>query len=95
MLLEARSPADRSRAIKRAGDAVEGRPDRTLIVALVDRLDDEDESVRFFAIGELGRLTGQRMGYRAHDPARIRRVAVDRWRRHLESGEAAVPSASE
>lgn len=98
-LLEAPDPAERIWAIKTAGEAGGDRPGPTFVVALVDRLDDEDDGVRFFAIAELARLTGRRLGYRAHDPARVRRVAVDRWRRYLESGTPGItadgPSVSE
>ena len=90
--LEAPDPADRIRAIKALGEVGGGNPDPTVVVALVDRLDDEDRGVRFFAIARLDRLTGRRFGYRAHDPVGVRRVAVDRWRRYLERVGAGAPA---
>lgn len=90
--LEAPDPAERIWAIKTAVEAGGSRAGPTLVVALVDRLDDEDDRVRFFAIAELARLTGRRLGYRAHDPARVRRVAIDRWRRYLEIGTPDIPA---
>ena len=83
--LESADPSDRIRAVVAAARADGGRPDPDIVVALVDRLDDEDEGVRFFAIAALDRLTGRRFGYRAHDPAWRRRTAVARWRQHLRS----------
>ena len=90
--LEAPDPADRIRAIKALGEVGGGNPDPTVVVALVDRLDDEDRGVRFFAIARLDRLTGWRFGYRAHDSVEVRRVAVDRWRRYLERVGAGAPA---
>jgi hypothetical protein len=51
---------------------------------LVDALDDEDPAVRFFAIGALERMAGERFGYDYFDddPA-ARRPAVERWRQWL------------
>lgn len=83
--LEASDPSDRIRAIVAATDQGEGDL-RSTVAALVDRLEDEDEAVRFYAIAGLDRLTGQRWGYRAYDPAPRRRVAVERWRRNLADG---------
>jgi hypothetical protein len=83
--MEAADPADRIRAIV---TAVEGgdSDQRATLAALVDRLEDEDEVVRFYAIAGLHRLTGQRLGFRAHDPVAQRRLAVERWRVYLGSG---------
>jgi hypothetical protein len=68
------------------------KPDPAVVVALVDRLEDEDQGVRFFAISALDRLTGRRFGYRAHDPARARETAVERWRRHLRASGPQTPA---
>jgi hypothetical protein len=88
---EALDPADRIRAVKAGGGET---VDPTLVVALVDRLDDEDAGVRFFAIAALQDLTGRRLGYWAHDPARVRQAAVDRWRRYLSDRAASDPTDS-
>ncbi|MCH7812640.1 MAG: hypothetical protein IID40_01335 [Planctomycetes bacterium] len=60
---------------------------------MVDRLDDEDAAVRFYAVAALARLTGRRFGYRAFDPAERRRVAVDRWRLYLRDRVAPARAA--
>ena len=58
-----------------------GRPrPADLIARLVDRLEDEDEGVRFYAVLGLEKLTGTRLGYGYGDPIRQRRAAVGRWR---------------
>ncbi|MCK6457498.1 MAG: HEAT repeat domain-containing protein [Phycisphaerae bacterium] len=94
---------DRIRAIKRAGE----QKDRSAVPLLVDRLDDEDEAVRFFAILALERITGTRLGYDYRLTGAERTAAVERWRIHVrqdgapneramtrkESPGAAVPSA--
>ena len=87
--LEAADPSDRIRAIVAAANNGGGDL-RSTVAALVDRLEDEDEAVRFYAIAGLDRLTGQRMGYRAYAPPPRRRVAVERWRRYL-AGELFEP----
>ena len=88
--LEEPDPDDRIRAIVVATRQAEEDPGADVTAALVDRLDDEDDAVRFFAIGALDRLTGRRFGYRAYDPVEVRRLAVERWRRYLEERGGAV-----
>lgn len=77
--IESPDPAERIRSIRAAAEA----GDAASIPQLVDRLDDEDESVRFFAIAALARLTGQRFDYRAFDPPTARRASVARWREYV------------
>lgn len=67
-----------------------GQDRDTVIALLVDRLDDEDEGVRFFAIVGLDRLTGQRLGYRYADPPDVRRRAVERWRAYIQRNASAA-----
>ena len=69
---------DRILAIREAGE----RRDRLAIPLLVDRVEDEDSAVRFYAILALERITGDRLGYRYEDSASERQEAVDRWRRY-------------
>jgi len=85
--LESPDPSDRILAIielternddRITGGGPEGRG--SIVPLLVDRLEDEDEGVRFFAIVALEKLTGTRMGYRYGDPDHLRREAVQRWR---------------
>ncbi len=90
MNLEAADPTDRIRAIVATVEGA-GGDSQAAVAALVDRLDDEDLGVRFYAIAGLHRLTGQRFGFRAYDPVDKRRQAVTRWREHL----AAAPARGE
>ena len=91
--LEAGDPSDRVRAI--VAIVEQGQMDRRSAVAgLVDRLEDEDEVVRFYAVAALDRLTGKRLGFRAYDPASRRRLAVERWREYLASGQSVGPEPS-
>jgi HEAT repeat protein len=77
--LQSQRPEERIRAIKRAGET----KDRSVIGILVDRLEDEDEAVRLYAILALEKLTGTRLGYdyAAREGERAR--AVKRWRQYL------------
>lgn len=76
-------------------DATE-RGDPQAIPVLVDRLEDEDPAVRFFAVLALERLTGTRMGFQAGAAAEERRLAVARWRRYvLDRGAAHDASKTE
>ena len=49
----------------------------------MDRLGDDDEAVRLYAILALERISGTRLGYnyRAPEPERVRAMA--RWRQYL------------
>ena len=78
--LESGDPAVRVQAIKWAGEngLQEAAP------LLVDRLDEQDASIRFFAILALERLTGQTLGYEYAGSASSRRQAVGRWREWLK-----------
>jgi HEAT repeat protein len=86
--LNSERPDERLAAIHRAADT----HDRSVIGILVDRLDDEDEGVRFYAILALERLTGQRLGYRYQDKPSQRWRAIERWRQYLKDG---VPTTGE
>jgi HEAT repeat protein len=70
--------------------------DKQSVPLLVDRLEDEDEAVRFYAILALAKITGKRMGYDYASPPSERAKAVERWRRSLRAagqahGERAAP----
>ena len=88
--LQSKRPAERVQAIKRAAET----RDHAVIGILVDRLEDEDEVVRFYAILGLEKLTGTRLGYDYHAPDVRRHRAVQRWRRHLAEGGADRGSTS-
>jgi len=77
--LNSQRPEERILAAKRAADI----HDRDVIGILVDRLEDDDEAVRMFAILALEKLTGTRNGYDYSDDPSQRARAVKRWRRDL------------
>jgi hypothetical protein len=82
--LESNDPSDRVRAIH----AIAESDDVSMAPALVDRLDDEDPAVRFYAILALEKLTGTRLGYTytAHRHERLQ--SVQRWRTYLSTNAA-------
>ena len=77
--LEIRDVELRLRAIKWAGE----NKVEAAVPLLVDRLQEEDAAVRFFAIQALERITGTRMGYDYAAGAAQRAEAVARWRASL------------
>jgi len=74
-------------------DAAE-RKDRSAVPHIVDRLEDEDDGVRFFAILALDRITGERFGYDYAKSAAVRAAAVGRWRAYVR-GAQDVPDAGD
>jgi hypothetical protein len=78
------SPDSARRAL--AARSVGERGDLSAIPLLVDRLDDDDEAVRFYSIHALDRLTGQRMGYLYYRPPGQQRDAIERWRAAVREG---------
>ena len=80
--LHSADPVARVRAIQAAAE----RGDRQAVPLIVDRLEDEDEAVRFYAIVALDRITGQRFGYDYAKPAAERARAVECWRAFVRSG---------
>jgi hypothetical protein len=95
--LESRDPADRILAIhelaEQAAASNPGPAEMTgsALPKLVDRLEDEDEGVRFFAIVALEKVAGTRLGYRYSDPVDLRRRAVERWRRWVSAQAGGPP----
>jgi HEAT repeat protein len=88
--LESRTAAERIQAIVRLGSL----GDRESVPALVERLEDEDSAVRFYAIQALERLTGERRGYHYWEPVDRRRAAVLRWRAYLRERAADSPQTA-
>ena len=80
-------PAERIAAIKHAAEF----GDESVIGILVQRLEDPDDAVRFFAIIALEKLTGERFGYQYYDSEVERARSVERWRRYLREH---APAAS-
>jgi HEAT repeat protein len=77
---------ERIKAIREAGE----QKDRTAVPILVNRLEDEDDAVRFFAIIALERITGQRFGYEYSQPLAVRTRSVEIWREYLKSPDRAL-----
>ena len=86
--MNSRDPGERIHAIVEAGE--QGRQEA--VPLLVDRLEDEDEAVRFFAIQSLERITGESRGYRYYDPPGLRARAVRRWRSWVQARAGAATS---
>ena len=86
--LTAPDPKLRIRAIRTAGQ----RRDVQAVPLLVDRLEDEDEAVRFYAIQALQRIAGTALGYLYYKPASHRGRAVDRWRRYVQDARTGRPT---
>jgi hypothetical protein len=79
--LDSPNPAIRIMAIKWAGDSKAS----SAVPRLVDFLQDEDASARFFAIEALRRITGTDNGYDYKASPQLRAEAVERWREFLVS----------
>jgi len=77
--LEGKDPAVRIMAIRWAGE----NNVKEALPLLVERLSEEDESVRFFAIFALKRITGEDKGYDYKADIRNRRESVQRWRKYI------------
>lgn len=73
----------RIRGIKMAAD----NRDYGAVPLIVDRLEDEDDGVRFYAILALERITGERFGYDYARISRDRAAAVQKWRLFIKRGE--------
>ena len=77
--IQSDDPNERILAIRAAAIAKDMRS----LPLIVDRLEDEDEAVRFYAIIALDRMTGERFGYDYAKPAEVRAKAVERWRMYM------------
>lgn len=81
--LESPNPTVRIRAIKWAGD----NKISPAVPQLVDSLQNEDKSVRFYAIEALRRIAGTNHGYDYKAAPNLRAEAVKRWRESLDPNE--------
>ena len=79
--LESPNPAVRIMAIKWAGD----NKVSAAVPELVNSLQDEDRSVRFYAIEALQRITGTDNGYDYKACPERRAEAIGRWREYLKT----------
>ncbi len=79
--LEDPNPAVRVMAVKWAGDNSKS----SAVPQLVNLLQDEDRSVRFYSIGALRRITGTDNGYDYKAVPQKRAKAIARWREFLKS----------
>jgi hypothetical protein len=77
--LENPDPAVRVQAIKWAGE----NKITEAVPLLVDRLQEQDVSIRFFAIMSLKRITGTDNGYDYKSDAASRAQAIKKWRQTL------------
>jgi hypothetical protein len=84
-MIQSERPHERIRAIHQAGEL----RDEKAVALLVDRLEDEDEGVRFYAILALDRITGDRFGYDYAAPIDRRAESVNRWREFARTRYAA------
>lgn len=84
-MIQSERPHLRIRAIHQAGEL----RDEKAVALLVDRLEDEDEGVRFYAILALDRITGERFGYDYAAPSERRAESVNRWRTYARTRYAA------
>jgi len=81
--LQSESVSERIRACIEAGE----QRDTTVLPLLVERLEDDDADVRFFAILALKKITHKDMGYHYYDDYKSRVQAVQRWRKWLEQNK--------
>jgi 3-deoxy-D-arabino-heptulosonate 7-phosphate (DAHP) synthase class II len=81
--LEDPSPTVRIMAIKWAGE----NKVKEALPQLVDSLEDEDPSVRFYAIEGLRRITGTDNDYDYKAPAYERAASIERWQEFLNAKE--------
>lgn len=81
--LQDEDPQVRLAAVVEAGQT----HDRKAAALLVERLNDGESDVRFFAILSLEKITGMTMGYRYYDPQPKRDQAVAQWRQWLLTGK--------
>ncbi len=77
-------PIVRVMAIKWAGE----NKLSSAVPQLVDLLQHEDRSVRFFAIGSLKRITGTDNGFDYKADPKNRAAAVQRWREFINSNKS-------
>ena len=64
--------------------------DRGAVKQLVADLESDDPAVRFYAIGGLERITGERFGYDYYADEVQRKPAVQRWQQWLAEREGRV-----
>lgn len=75
-------PTERILAVQAAAKA----GDRSAVPLIVDRLEDEDNGVQFFAMLALERLTGERFGLESGQSSAERLAAIQRWRAYIDQG---------
>ncbi len=79
--LQSNNPAVQVLAIKWAGD----NKVQKAVPLLVDLLESQDASVRFYAILALKKITGKTLGYNYAEDASSRAKGVENWRKFLKS----------
>lgn len=87
--LQHENPSVRIDAIRQAAL----RDDAQAVPLLVDRLEDNESDVRFYAGQALQRITGTLRGWRYWEPDTERAKAVRRWREWLADQPTSRPTA--
>ncbi len=88
-------PRRRALAIRHIAE----RNDRREIPRLVDRLEDEDQAVRLFAIQALERMTGIQSDYKYFLPPSAQQASIAKWRadttppQHMQASAAPPATA--
>ncbi|OWY71087.1 hypothetical protein B7486_10795 [cyanobacterium TDX16] len=88
--ISSEEPAERILAVRAAAEAKDWRS----VPLIVDRLEDEDDAVRFYAILALERITGERFGYDYSQTGRERAASVSRWRTYVKGGKYLTAAAA-
>jgi hypothetical protein len=61
------------------------RGDRSVIPQLVKELESDDPAVRFYSIGALEKLTGERFGFEYYQDDNQRKPALQKWQDWLKT----------
>ncbi len=80
-MMQSADPVERAKGCKLAGDSGQ----KAAVPLLVDRLEDRDRAVRFYASWSLRMVTGKDFGWRESDPPERRAQAVAAWRQYARS----------
>ncbi len=89
--IQSESVHERILGVRAAAEA----KDAESVPLLVDRLEDEDDAVRFFSILALEKITGQRFGYNYASTAQQRAKAVEKWRAFVREEGARTRTPAE
>ena len=90
--IKSEDPGAKIPAMKQAGEA----KDRAAVTQLVSDLNSDDPAVRFYAIGALTRITGEKFGYEYYYDEDQRKPSLRRWQHWLadQNGNTATTQPS-